>query len=231
MAASMAEAQTPEALILDFDGTVVDTESPELVSYKQLFAGYGVRFPEERWLATIGGELTIDVYSYLQNEVKVRLPIAEIRNRRRQLHRELVLREGLRPGVREYVQRAREIGLKLGVASSAKADWVIPLLRHYELDECFDAVVTADDVANVKPDPELFRTAVARLGVSAARTIAVEDSVNGMRSAIRAGVVCVVVPNDVTRKLDWPDEPRAHFLSSLTDITLDELVRRVAARA
>ena len=231
MAASMAEAQTPEALILDFDGTVVDTESPELVSYKQLFAGYGVRFPEERWLATIGGELTFDAYSYLQREVEVRLPITKIRNRRRQLHRELVLREGLRPGVREYVQRARELGLKLGVASSAKADWVIPLLRHYELDECFNTVVTADDVANVKPDPELFRTAVARLGVSATRTIAVEDSVNGMRAAIRAGLVCVVVPNDVTSKLDWPDEPRAHYLSSLTDITLDELVRWIAARA
>lgn len=228
MIAPLTGVQTPEALILDFDGTVVDTESPELVSYEQVFARYGVRFPEERWLATIGGELTFDAYSYLQSEVEDPLPLDEIRTQRRQVHRDLVLREGLRPGVREYVQRAREIGLKLGVASSARAEWVVPLLRHYELDACFDVVVTADDVAVVKPDPELFRVAVSKLGVQAPRTIAVEDSVNGMRSAIGAGLVCVVVQNEVTRRLEWPDEPRAYFLSSLADICLDELLQRLA---
>jgi beta-phosphoglucomutase-like phosphatase (HAD superfamily) len=97
----------------------------------------------------------------------------------------------------------------------------------FGLADRFDCIKTADDVERVKPDPALYRAALAALDVPAHAALALEDSPNGALAATRAGIYCVAVPNRLTRQLvlDGADMQ----LLSLADLPLGELLAQVAA--
>ena len=86
----------------------------------------------------------------------------------------------------------------------------------------FAAVVTADDVERVKPDPALYRLAAQKLDVSPQRAVAIEDSYNGMLGAQRAGLRCVSVPNRITRDSDFSAADLC--LDSIASIAPDDLI-------
>ena len=128
----------------------------------------------------------------------------------------------------DYLLEARQLGLKLGVASSSSRDWVEGHLRKRELFQHFASVKSADDVSRVKPDPELYLASATHLGVSPGNALAIEDSANGVVAAKRAGLFCVVVPNEMTRgmRLERADAR----LSSLSEVPLGELLERLGWR-
>ena len=88
--------------------------------------------------------------------------------------------------------------------------------------------MTRDHVARVKPDPELFLLAASRLGVPAAACVVFEDSANGMRAAIAAGMRCVAVPNTLTRRIERPAVDLV--VASLAERPLAEILHALAAR-
>jgi beta-phosphoglucomutase-like phosphatase (HAD superfamily) len=92
-------------------------------------------------------------------------------------------------------------------------------LERHGIRELVDVVVGRDDVRKVKPDPELFLLAATRLGQDPARCVVFEDSPNGMRAALAAGMRCVAVPNALTRPLARPE----------VDLVLDSLAERPLA--
>lgn len=139
----------------------------------------------------------------------------------------MVLAQKLLPGVVEHLEAAKSIGLKLGVASSSTRDWVRGHLARLGILERFDCLRCRDDVANAKPDPDLYIAVLECLGVLASEAIAVEDSPNGVMAAKRAGLRCVAIPNSITARLDLGQADV--LLGSLADVTLAELLRRVAA--
>jgi len=114
---------------------------------------------------------------------------------------------------------ARALGLGRAVASSSSCGWVEGWLRRHAIRELVDVVVARDDVRKVKPDPELFLLAAARLGSAPAACVVFEDSPNGMRAALAAGMRCVAVPNALTRPLARPP----------VDLVLDSLAERPLA--
>ena len=109
-----------------------------------------------------------------------------------------------------------------GVASSSRRDWVEGHLDRRELLGYFDAVRCRDDVAAAKPDPGLFTSALAALGVEPECAIAIEDSANGVTAAKRAGMFCVVVPNAMTKSMRLDDADLR--LQSLADVSLHDLI-------
>ena len=115
----------------------------------------------------------------------------------------------------------------MGVASSSSRDWVAGHLRERGMLDSFHAVVTRDDVTNVKPDPELYIVAMDRLGASPERAVAIEDSLNGVTAAKRAGMYCVAVPNSMTS--DLPLDGADLRLGALSDIGLEDLLKALAA--
>jgi len=131
----------------------------------------------------------------------------------------------LLPGVETLLRDARGLGLGRAVASSSSRAWVDGWLRRHGIHELVDVVVARDDVRRVKPDPELFLLAAARLGAARAACAVFEDSPNGMRAALAAGMRCVAVPNALTRPLERPavdlvlaslaEQPLAEVLESL----------------
>ena len=105
------------------------------------------------------------------------------------------------PGVLDYMREARELGLKLGVASSSNRAWVEGHLKSRGLLDEFISIKGGDEVPNVKPAPDLYLAVASDLGVRPKDAMAIEDSAHGVAAAKAAGLFCVAVPNPMTTDL------------------------------
>lgn len=213
------------ALIFDFDGLILDTEGPEFQSWSEIFAEHGCELDFDLWATCIGTANVLDPYAELERLLGGPIDRATIRVRRRARNQELLDRLGPRPGVVEYLEQARERGMGLAVASSSPRSWVAGHLDRLRLLDSFHALACADEVATVKPDPALYLLALEKLGVTAAEAIALEDSPNGVLAAKRAGLRCVAVPNDLTRRLSLDHADRV--LQSLAEVPLETLLEEI----
>ncbi len=241
-----------KGLIFDFDGLMVETEEPGFLCVRDVFHAHGVDLPTELWAQVIGGTGGSfgssagepgDVYDHLEAELGRPVDRDALRAQVRERHGRMVDQLPLQPGVAGYIADAQAMGLKLAVASSSSRQWVAGHLERLGVLDRFDAVVTRDDVARTKPEPDLYRAALAGLsddvptsrdssrlstkseGLSPGEAIALEDSPNGVTAAKRAGLFCVAVPNPMTR--DLPLDHADLRLASLADVPLRELVGRV----
>ena len=214
------------ALVFDFDGLILETEIPVLESWRRVYEEHGVELPMDTWLETIGtGDHEFDPFVHLQELVGRPLQREPMQSRRI-LHRDAILHaQETLPGVRDYIEEGRRMGLKLAVASSSRRRWVVGHLERLGIHEHWDAVKTADDVEKTKPDPALYLAAVEALGVQAAEAIALEDSRNGVLAAKAAGLWCVGVPANLTRNMDLGDADI--ILDSLAALSLPDLLARL----
>lgn len=210
-----------DALIFDFDGLILDTESPDFLSWKEIYADHGHKLTVDIWAQNVGGSWH-NQYDPLEAFLGHTLDRDEVRAQYKARARKIQLEQPILPGVQDYIKEAKEMGIKIGVASSSDHKWVDGNLDRLGLIHEFDVIVCADDVENVKPHPELFLTASARLDASPARTIVLEDSPNGARAAHDAGTFCVVVPNPLTAQLTFD---HGHLrLNALSDVPLAQVV-------
>jgi HAD superfamily hydrolase (TIGR01509 family) len=217
-----------KAIIFDFDGLIIDSETADYLSWKETYEAYGAEFPLEAWLKNIGSVDLFDPYAALEALVGRPLDRETVRRQRRQRDDELMAQMPLLPGVAAYLQEARQLGLQTAVASSSSHGWVDPLLERFNLAAQFDHVICRDDADGVgKPDPAVYLAALVVLGVAADEALALEDSPNGMAAAQAAGIFCVVVPNAVTSQMPFsrPD----YRLSSLADMPLSQLLSHISA--
>jgi HAD superfamily hydrolase (TIGR01509 family) len=213
-------------LLFDFDGLLVDTESPSRLGWEELYREHGHELPLDQW-ATLVGTIgaPFDPFAHLEALVGQRLDREELMARRRAREFALIDLEDLRPGVEEYLEEARQRGLRTAVVSSSSQDWVERNLERLDRLDHWDTIVTADgDPARAKPEPTLYLEALDALGVAASEGVAFEDSPNGVRAAKRAGLFCVAVPNPVTATLAL-DEADV-IVENLADLPFDELLAR-----
>jgi HAD superfamily hydrolase (TIGR01509 family) len=135
---------------------------------------------------------------------------------------ELLAPEVVRPGVVELLDAADAAGVGLAVASSSPEEWVVPHLERLGLRDRFAHVATRTDVGGdprrTKPAPDLYEIAVRRLDAAPGRSVALEDSLNGLAAAQAAGLRCVVVPGPVTVGLDFATADLV--VASLVEVTL-----------
>lgn len=211
-----------KAIVFDFDGTVVDTESAVYAAWRELYEEHGGELPLERWVDVVGAAGQVfDPYKELESQIGRELDRTALEPLRRKRELDLVALERPRPGVLEILEEARERGLKVGLATNSRTDWVETHLQALGIRACFEAVATADDVERGKPDPALYALAARRLGVRPEDALAIEDSPSGALGAVRAGLVCLVVPSPLTRDLAFP---MAHAVwKTLAGAGVDEL--------
>jgi|RhiMetdeSRZDD1v2_1073273.scaffolds.fasta_scaffold312619_2 HAD superfamily hydrolase (TIGR01509 family) len=210
------------AVILDFDGLIVDTESPILGVWQEVFRGHGHELSLDDWERALGTHGGYDPCAHLAELTGLPFDHDELRSRVRT--RNQVACEGLPllPGVSALLQDARERGLRTAVASSSSRAWVEGWLSRHGIRPLIDEVCAREDVARVKPSPDLFLLAASRLGVPPRACLVFEDSPNGILAARRAGMRCVAVPNAVTARLTLPETDLV--VSSLAEKTLAELL-------
>lgn len=225
------------ALILDFDGLIVDTETPALESWQRIYGEHGHELGLAEWAGALGTSHGFDALAHLAALVdqvdppraaRLRAEAAAVLARRQQLKVELSSTQALLPGVTALLDQAAAAGMPAAVASSSSRAWVEGWLEQLGILRRFALTRTADDVARTKPDPALFLSAAAGLGQPPAACLVFEDSPNGILAARAAGCPVVAVPGTVTRQLQLP--PADLVIPSLDAMPLAEIVAAVAAR-
>ena len=212
-----------QAIVFDFDGTILDTETPDFQTWQEIYGSRDVELPLDLWLLCVGGGAgAFDPHEHLEGLLGRTIDRQRLRTERRKRFLERVHAQPVMPGVLKLIAAAEQRGLKLAVASSSDRNWVENHLQRLGLRGHFAAVITADDVERVKPDPALYRLAAQMLEVLPAHAVAIEDSYNGMLGAKRAGLRCVSVPNRITRSSDFSAADLC--LDSVASIAPDDLI-------
>lgn len=194
----------PAAVIFDFDGIVLDSETPEYESHRRIYQRCGVELTVEEWCGVIG------TWSEGHDEqwftrLCARSPQAPSRDdyfaERRQIFESIVPADPMR-GVHALLTALRKSGTPAAIASSAPARWVVGAVERLGIADLFDAVVAGDQVTHRKPAPDVYLAAALQLGVDPRRSVAIEDSAPGIAAARAAGMKVVAIPHWLTARHD-----------------------------
>ncbi len=213
------------AVIFDFDGLIVDTESTGYHTWNEIYGEHGHELPLERYAQVIGSDFSSSSYDPrkdLETLTGIVFDWERLEEKRKTRERELRKSLLIHPGVIERLKEARELGLGTAIASSSPRFWIDSWVDQLELHDYFDHITTVDDTGKVKPDPSLFIHAAKSLSVEPGEALIFEDSLNGLIAARAAGIRCIVVPGPMTRHLDFPGALRR--VDSLMDVSLKEFV-------
>jgi HAD superfamily hydrolase (TIGR01509 family) len=209
------------AFLFDFDGLILDTETPLIDAYADVHAAHGVPFDRVAFLHSVGhADYAFDPWrGFSPHADRAALEIE-----RRACKEKLMLRLQILPGVIALLDAARDHGLRLGVASNSPHSWVDAHLTRLGLFARFDFIGCREDVPSPKPEPDLYRLVLNRFGLRGHEAVAFEDSYTGSLAAKRAHVWTVAAPNESTAHhdfthVDW-------LVASLAEVDLPKLRAR-----
>jgi HAD superfamily hydrolase (TIGR01509 family) len=192
------------SVIFDFDGVILDSETPEYESHKQVFEMFGAALSLDDYLRHVG-LYHVDHETQWFMRLCAQSPAPPDREtfdaERTRIFRELVPAEPMR-GIVELLEALTAAGVPMAIASTSTSRWVVPASERLGVRSRFVTVVTGDDVERRKPAPDVYLEAARRLGVDPARSIAVEDSAPGIASARAAGMKTVAIPHWLTQRQD-----------------------------
>ena len=183
---------------------------------------HGSTLPLTKWQEQIGTHTGFSPYAYLEEQVKLKLDHKELKDKFEVKFRTKLSTEKARAGVEDYLKVAKELGLKIGLASSSNYEWVSTHLKSLGLFDYFQCIKTADDVEVVKPDPALYLEAAKCLNLKVEECLVFEDSANGSLAAKRAGMACVIVPNEVTKAMDFCEVD--YRIGSMSEVSLEDII-------
>ncbi len=179
------------------DGTLVDTEPHWMAAETPLVERFGGTWTHEQSLQMVGMGLE-DAARVLQG-AGVRMGVTEIVDHLTDDVRRRLREEGVpfRPGARDLLKSLKDAGIRTALVTMSMrrmADEIVGLIDF----AAFDLVIAGDDVARPKPFPDPYLQACDALGVAPADVVAIEDSPNGLRSSLAAGIASIGVPNIVS---------------------------------
>ncbi|HEY1794290.1 MAG TPA: HAD-IA family hydrolase [Opitutaceae bacterium] len=212
------------ALVLDFDGLILDTETALIDAYGDVHAAHGVSFDRPLLVRSVGhADYAFDPWQAFGKAADRPALEAE----RRVFNRDRNEAQAVLPGVVELLTAADGLGLRLAVASNSGRDHVEEHLGRLGLLSRFAFLACRGEVPSPKPEPDLYRRVLGEFGLRGAEAIAFEDSSTGTLAASRAGLWVVAVPNPSTSGHDFR---HAHLVRpSLADCRLPELMARFGA--
>lgn len=212
-----------KAIIFDFDGTIIDTETAWYKVFRDAYQKHGIELTLEKYSECLGTSLdSFNPYTYLSTHYNISIDLDAFRKYVQQKHIEMMEKEAIRPGILNYLRTAKDRGYQIGLASSSKQAWIDKFVDLLEIREYFECYCTADTVERVKPFPDLYLQALEKLEVHPEEAIAIEDSPNGARAAVKAGIHTVVIKNAITKQLAF--DYGHHTIESLEDYKLEELI-------
>jgi beta-phosphoglucomutase family hydrolase len=184
-----------KAVLFDMDGVLAETENVHIEAEKQTMLKYGVQITEDE-LHRYTGTTAKQMFTQLIAKYKLDTTFKRIFNEKEKIMFKL-LEMDTHPvkGVIELLHKLKEKHVKLAVASSSHRRLVQYVLRKLEITKLFDSIITAEDVAHGKPNPEIFLKSAKMLKVKPAECLVVEDAEMGVEAAKGAGMKCLGYKN------------------------------------
>ena len=207
-----------KAIIFDVDGTLADTEDGHRQSFNKAFAENGLDWHwdetlYDRLLKVTGGKERIKYFveSFLAGFTKPEdcEELVKHLHQAKTAHYIAMLGEGhipLRPGVKQLLTDAHHGGIRLAIATTTSPENVATLLRQglgADGENWFEAIGCGDVVPHKKPAPDIYFWVLEKLGLPAADCIALEDSENGLRASLAAGIKTFITRNRYTHNQDF----------------------------
>ena len=192
------------AVIFDFDGIILDSETAEFESHRQIYDRYGAALTPDEWCDQIG------IYSEAHerrwcdrlNELYgAAMEYDAFKAEQHRIFEDILAREPMR-GIRELLDALARAGVPMAIASTSTARWVVPAVDQLGLSHRFRTIVTANDVERRKPAPDVYLEAVRRLDADPRRSVAIEDSGPGIAAATAAGMKTIAIPHWLTERHD-----------------------------
>ena len=227
-----------KALIFDVDGTLADTESAHLAAFNHAFAEQGLDWQWDVALYTGlleisgGKERMLHYWKHVHPDMKD-IDGSGLRDTIDHLHAlktaayEAAVQGGavqLRPGVLALIQQAHQLGLRLAIATTTSPVNIAVLLRNAIGPDWKDLFVVIEDASTApkkKPHPQVYVQTLARLGLPSGACLALEDSSNGLRAAVAAGLKTIITPNHFTSHHDFTGALRV--LPNLDGVSVEQL--------
>jgi beta-phosphoglucomutase family hydrolase len=202
--------------LFDWDGVVIDSSDQHERSWEMLAGEIGKPLPQDHFTRGFGmkNQMIIpDILKWTRNPEEIEWCSL----RKEALYREIIAVEGIAPlpGVEALLGMLKEHGVPCAVASSTHRENIETVFDAIGLRNCFEAVITAEDVHHGKPDPEVFLKSAERIHVEPCNCVVFEDAHVGIEAALAAGsrVIAVATTNDLA------DLGRASLaVESLTEI-------------
>lgn len=185
-----------DAVIFDFDGTLVDTMPMHFEAYRRTFAEIGITLRPEEYYSNVGGTAHETIPRFLNGRSSP-WSVAEIHARKQHHVREVLDAEPVRQLATSALLPLLHGRVRMAVASSGSRPVIERIVERLSWPQYFDAIVTGADVTRGKPAPDLFCLAAKRVGVIPSRCLAFEDTDDGVESATRAMMSVVDVRRSV----------------------------------
>ncbi|MEI7617935.1 MAG: HAD family phosphatase [Actinomycetota bacterium] len=217
----MGPFDLPDALVFDLDGTIVDTESIEYESIRQVWAGHGADYTITRFEQVIGTSSAANWLYELEALTGRTVNASIAREHYGQVRAQLLSTLSPRPGIETLIKQAAGAGVPLAVASNSTLAWAEARLGDLGLRDFFSALITIDIASHPKPHPHPYLEACAAVDAMPSRSVAFEDSATGTASARAAGLFTIACPVALSAGHDLSAAHRiidSHIELSLTDL-------------
>lgn len=184
-----------ESIVFDLDGLLVDSEAPALETFKKSCLKFNLEPPVNVYLEALGLDYAQGI-AHFERELQGLVPFDEFFPYWEHLYRRIIDSPSLAlmPGAGELLEVLSSCGIPLAVATSSSRVGADQKLHNTGIDKYFVCVVTGDDVEHAKPDPSIYTLALNKVGASAGVSLALEDSDNGVRAAVAAGMQVFHMP-------------------------------------
>lgn len=193
-----------EGIIFDHDGTLVDSESIHFTIWQRLLEQFDVNFTEAEYLANCLGIPTLQCARHIIKTYKLDLSPETLYMQNHELTMKILGGNPapLMAGVEQCMNQCRDANIRMAVASGAsRAEVFTSIMGHACLNH-IHLISCRDDVPRNKPAPDVYLLALSKLALNSTQCIAIEDSQNGVKAALAAGLRCIAVPNKYSIQQD-----------------------------
>ena len=211
-----------EAVLWDLDGVIADTGIYHYQAWQDVFGKRGVTFTEEQFMRHFGQRHDTIIRTTLGNNISAEEFNAITSEKQENYRRRVVNNIRPLPGAVELIRSLNQHGIKTAIASSAPPENIEIIIRGLGIHDCFQAIARGTEVAEGKPNPEVFLLAAEKLGVEPGSCVVIEDAIAGVAAARKAGMKCVAVTNSHPRNsLKQADL----IVDTLEDLSVNDLVK------
>lgn len=214
----------PYGVIFDMDGVLIDSADAHFQSWKLLAREIGTEVTKDQFDATFGRH-NRDVIPIVFNVIESE-KVKQLADRKEELYRDLVREDApIVDGAIDLVQSLHQQGIPLAVGSSAPRANIELILTFMGVEDCFSALVSADEVTRGKPDPQVFSLCCEKLRLPPAQCVVIEDAPAGIEAAFTAGTKCVAIlmhhPRETFAQADL-------VVEKLTDLSVGKIEKLIS---